>query len=121
MDRFAGQERSAYEHHLTEALWVHQWHNVVDEDLLKRMLRSPDYHARAAATHVLCYWRDRVKDALALLKIQAEDESPRVRLEASALAASSNHQAPRSPSKSSTKRKTRTSPTTTSSTASTRL
>ena len=72
----------AYEHHMTEALWVHQWHNVVDEELLKRMLRSPDYHARAAATRVLCYWRDRVNDPLALLEVQAKDESPRVRLEA---------------------------------------
>jgi len=71
-----------YEHHMTEALWVHQWHNVVDEDLLKRVLRSPDYHARAAATRVLCYWRDRMKDPLALLEVQANDESPRVRLEA---------------------------------------
>src|SRR4029077_11830339 len=25
-----------YEHNLTEALWVRQWHNVVDEELLKR-------------------------------------------------------------------------------------
>ncbi len=72
----------AYEHHLTEALWVHQWHNVVDEAFLKKMLRSPDYHARAAATRVLCYWRDRVKDPLGLLKVQVGDESPRVRLEA---------------------------------------
>lgn len=71
-----------YQHHLTEALWVHQWHNVVNEELLKRQLRSPDYHARAAATRVLCYWRDRVKDPLALLEAQAQDESPRVRLEA---------------------------------------
>src|SRR5947207_4978256 len=71
-----------YEHNMLEALWVHQWMNVVDEDLLKRTLRSPDYHARAAATRVLCYWRDRVKDPLALLEIQAKDESPRVRLEA---------------------------------------
>jgi HEAT repeat protein len=54
----------------------------VNEDLLKRMLRSPDYHARAAATRVLCYWRDRVNDPLGLLDVQAKDESPRVRLEA---------------------------------------
>ena len=73
---------SDYQHHLTEALWVHQWHNVVDEALLKRMLRSPDFHARAAATRVLCYWRDRVSNPLALLEKQAVDESPRVRLEA---------------------------------------
>ena len=71
-----------YEHNLMEALWVHQYHNAVDEPLLKRMLRSPDFHARAAATRVLCYWRDRVHDPLALLKVQANDESPRVRLEA---------------------------------------
>lgn len=72
----------AYEHHVTEALWVHQWVNVVDVDLLKRVLRSPDPHARAAATRVLGYWRNRVPDALALLKAQAVDENPRVRLEA---------------------------------------
>jgi glucose/arabinose dehydrogenase/azurin/lysophospholipase L1-like esterase len=72
----------AYEHHMTEALWVHQWHNVVNTDLLKRMLRSPEPNARAAATRVLCYWRDRVSDVLPLLAVQAVDESPRVRLEA---------------------------------------
>ena len=72
----------AYEHQMLEALWVHQWLNVVDEDLLKRTLRSPDYHARAAATRVLCYWRDRVKDPLALLEAQAKDDSARVRVEA---------------------------------------
>ncbi len=71
-----------YQHNLAEALWVYQYHNVVNEELLKKQLRSPDYHARAAATRVLCYWRDRVKDPLALLKVQATDESPRVRLEA---------------------------------------
>ncbi len=43
-----------YEHHMMEALWVHQYHNVVNVDLLKRMLKSPDFHARAAATRVLC-------------------------------------------------------------------
>src|SRR5262249_50082993 len=72
----------AYEHHLMEALWVHQWHNIVNADLLRKLLRSPDYHARAAATRVLCYWRDRVPDVLSLLRGQAQDEHPRVRLEA---------------------------------------
>jgi putative heme-binding domain-containing protein len=71
-----------YEHHLLEALWLHQSHNVVNEALLKRMLRSPDFHARAAATHVLCYWRDRVPEPLALLHGQINDPHPRVRLEA---------------------------------------
>jgi glucose/arabinose dehydrogenase len=71
-----------YEHQMAEALWVHQWFDVVNADLLKRNLRAPDYHTRAAATRVLCYWRDRVENPLALLKAQANDESPRVRLEA---------------------------------------
>ena len=71
-----------YEHHLTEALWVHQWHNVVNVDLLQRNLRSPNHNARAAATRVLCYWRDRVPAPLDLLKVQVGDEHPRVRLEA---------------------------------------
>jgi glucose/arabinose dehydrogenase/lysophospholipase L1-like esterase len=71
-----------FQHNLMEALWVYQSHNVVNEPLLKQMLRSADFHARAAATRVLCYWRDRVSDPLALLRAQAVDESPRVRLEA---------------------------------------
>jgi hypothetical protein len=71
-----------YEHHMMEALWVHQWHNRVNETLLKRMLRSPEPWARAAATRVLCYWRDRVADPLALLKVQINDDHPGVRLEA---------------------------------------
>ncbi|MCA1684921.1 MAG: HEAT repeat domain-containing protein, partial [Planctomycetia bacterium] len=70
------------EHHLTEALWVHQYHNVVNVDLLKRVLQSPDARARAAATRVLCYQHDRVPDALGLLKALAADPYPRVRLEA---------------------------------------
>ncbi len=71
-----------YEHHMMEALWLHQSHNVVDVELLKRMLHSPDFHARAAATHVLCYWRDQVSDPLELLRVQIADSNPRVRLEA---------------------------------------
>ncbi len=71
-----------YEHHMLEALWTHQWQNAVNADLLKRMLRSPDPRARAAATRVLCDWRDRIPDALALLKAQVNDDHPRVRLEA---------------------------------------
>src|SRR6266568_4930998 len=72
----------AYQHHLMEALWVHQWHNVVDTDLLKRLLRSPEPPARAAAARVLCYWRTRVPEALGWFKSLAEDPSARVRLEA---------------------------------------
>ena len=71
-----------YEHHRMEALWVHQWHNVVNEELLNSLLASKDYNARAAATRVLQHWRDRVKDPLATLAKLVKDEHPRVRLEA---------------------------------------
>ena len=66
---------------MMEALWVQQWHNRVDQ-ALKRMLRSSEPWARAAATRVLCYWRDRVPDAMALLNAQVADAHPAVRLEA---------------------------------------
>lgn len=71
-----------YEHHLTEALWVHQWHNTVNPDLLKNRLASPEPNARAAAVRVALYWRDRVPDMLAIIKTAARDVHPRVRLEA---------------------------------------
>ncbi|MEX0726322.1 MAG: PVC-type heme-binding CxxCH protein [Planctomycetaceae bacterium] len=71
-----------YEHHMLEALWVHQYHNVVNAELLNRMLKSPDFRARAAATRILCYWRDRIPSALDLMREQAADEHPRIRLEA---------------------------------------
>ena len=71
-----------YEHHRMEALWVHQWHNVVNEELLNSLLASKDHNARAAATRVLQHWRDRVKDPLATLAKLVKDEHPRVRLEA---------------------------------------
>ena len=71
-----------YEHNRLEALWVHQWHNIVNLPLLNDVLKSPDHRARAQAVRVLCYWRDRVPNAPVLLKAAAEDEHPRVRLEA---------------------------------------
>jgi glucose/arabinose dehydrogenase/lysophospholipase L1-like esterase len=71
-----------YEHHQLEALWLHQAHDAINEPLLKEVLRSPDYRARAAATRVLGYWRDRVAKPLELLQAQVTDEHPRVRLEA---------------------------------------
>ncbi len=71
-----------FQHNMLEALWVRQQHNVVDQKLLEQMLKSPDYRARAAATRVLCYWRDRINEPLKLLEQQVNDDHPRVRLEA---------------------------------------
>jgi azurin/glucose/arabinose dehydrogenase len=73
---------AAYEHHLLEALWVHQWHNVVNLELLGRVLKSPEPRARAQAVRVIGYWRDRVPSALVMVKAAANDRAPRVRLEA---------------------------------------
>ncbi len=75
------------EHHKLEALWVCQHHNAVNDDtleLLQSVLTSPDYRARAAATRVLGYWRDRLSPevSIGLLRAAANDEHPRVRLEA---------------------------------------
>lgn len=71
-----------YAHHLLEALWVHQHHNVVNEELLATLLQSPDYRARAAAVRVLVVWRERVANPLGLLQKLVDDVHPRVRLEA---------------------------------------
>ena len=75
-------EDSPTQHNLLEALWVKQQHNVVDVPLLKKLLASKEPKARAAATRVLCYQRDRVPDVLTVLETLVNDEHPRVRLEA---------------------------------------
>lgn len=71
-----------YEHHLLEALWLHQSHNSLNKDLLEKVLTAKDPRARAAATRVVGYWRDKLPDAIDLLRRSAGDENPRVRLEA---------------------------------------
>jgi azurin len=70
------------QHHILEALWLHQWHNVVNEPLLRQVLQSPEPRARAQAVRVLGYWSDRVSQPLEALRIAANDSHPRVRLEA---------------------------------------
>lgn len=90
-----------YEHFALELLWLHQQHNAPNLPLLKRVLQSPEYRARAAAVRVLAAWRDdllglpqnfpsgasvasaREKSramALELLREAADDQAPRVRL-----------------------------------------
>lgn len=71
-----------FEHHLLEALWVYQTQNVVESDLLNKLLNADDHRARAAAVRVLSFWLDQVDDALGLLKPRVNDPHPRVRLEA---------------------------------------
>ena len=80
----SGQDKndSLYEHSLLEALWLYQDFDSVKTDLLKKLLVAKDYRARAAATRVLLYWKDRVENSLDLLRERINDDSPRVRLEA---------------------------------------
>ena len=65
-----------------EALWLHQTHNVINAQLLNELLGCQEPRARAAATRVLCYWRDRIDDAEAKLRERINDAHPRVRIEA---------------------------------------
>ncbi len=74
--------KQADAHHLLEALWVHQWHDVVNLDLIKALLKSPEYNARAQALRVVCYQRDRIPNAIDLVVAGTKDEAPRVQLEA---------------------------------------
>lgn len=76
------QDDQDYEHHLLEALWLHQQHNRVDEALLDTVLRAQDPRARAAATRILRTSRHLIDDALDRLAFMAADSHPRVRLEA---------------------------------------
>ncbi len=43
-------------HHLLEALWLHQQHNVRNNQLLNQLLKSPEPHARVAAQTVQHLW-----------------------------------------------------------------
>jgi len=71
-----------YWRQMLEALWLHQSLDDIDVALLERVLACPEPRARAAATRVACYWRDRLRDPLELLRKQVNDSHPRVRLEA---------------------------------------
>ncbi|MBT4692003.1 MAG: c-type cytochrome [Planctomycetaceae bacterium] len=68
-----------------EALWVCQHHNQYDGiglKLLRELLASDDYRARAAAVRVVSFWRHDVPNVFELLRSAVQDVHPRVRLEA---------------------------------------
>ena len=70
------------EHARLEALWTYQSLDVVEPELLGRLLGSDDPRIRAAAVRVLAHWHDRLSDPVALLADRVADDHPRVRLEA---------------------------------------
>jgi mono/diheme cytochrome c family protein len=49
-------KKAEHAHHLLEALWYHQRHNMRDQALLTAVLESPEPHARIAAATVKHYW-----------------------------------------------------------------
>ncbi len=70
------------EHQRLEALWMYQSLDVVETELLGRLLRSTDPRVRAAAVRVAAHWVDRLSEPLGLLAPSVVDDHPRVRLEA---------------------------------------
>ena len=48
--------KAEHAHHLLEALWLHQQHNVQNVALLDQVLKSPEPHARIAANTVKHLW-----------------------------------------------------------------
>ncbi|HEX4000073.1 MAG TPA: PVC-type heme-binding CxxCH protein [Pirellulales bacterium] len=78
----ASTAASELDHQRLEALWVYQALRHVEPDLLRTLLHSTDYHARAAATRVLAAWHADIPDVLALLAERVVDGNPHVRLEA---------------------------------------
>ena len=71
-----------YDRLLCEALWAQQSQHAVDEKLLRQVIASSTFNARAAAMHVVSDERDYLPEALAFLQAGVNDENPRVRLEA---------------------------------------
>ncbi|MCM8530159.1 MAG: c-type cytochrome, partial [Lentisphaeraceae bacterium] len=61
-------------HHLLEALWLHQQHNMRDEALLNSLLNSPIEHARIAAKTVKHFWTNVDSTSGRTVLIHAEEE-----------------------------------------------
>lgn len=84
VQKWAGQfdpNKAEDAHHLLEALWVHQWHDVVNPELLALLLKSPEPRARAQAVRVAIYQRDRLPNALEIMENAVKDANLRVQLE----------------------------------------
>lgn len=82
------QQDPSDEHLLCEALWVQEGFQAVDQELLDRLLAASDFHARAAAVHVLSNLvalgapTEQQTDFVERLAAAIKDDHPRVRLEA---------------------------------------
>lgn len=75
-------EDERYDHHLVEGLWVSWGLNRLDKNILHQVLKSRDFHARAAGVRVLRYTGHQIENQPELLREAAADTHGRVRLEA---------------------------------------
>ncbi|MCH9790373.1 MAG: ThuA domain-containing protein [Planctomycetes bacterium] len=85
LDQWVAQldpQESQVDHHRLEALWCYQTIGVVNESLLREVLKSKEGRARAGGLRVLRYWYPQIKNPLDLLDTAIDDPHPRVRLEA---------------------------------------
>jgi putative heme-binding domain-containing protein len=71
-----------HEHHLFEALGIFETHEVVEPNLLKRLLAAQEPNARAYAAGVVGRWADHLPQSFDLLAPLVHDPHPRVRLAA---------------------------------------
>ena len=81
---FAKQDKksAAYEHLELEVLWLYQSLKQPNIPLLKKVLKSKSYQARAAAARVMRYWKNDIPDYLRQQSFLVQDFHPRVRLQA---------------------------------------
>jgi lysophospholipase L1-like esterase/azurin/glucose/arabinose dehydrogenase len=70
--------KKEHAHHLLEALWVHQQHNVRNGQLLGIVLNSPEPHAQIAAKTVqhLWYTADPTKGSVAVEEVKVTANEP---------------------------------------------
>ena len=62
-------------HHLLEALWVHQQHNVENQDLLELVLNSPVPDARIAARRVERMWENSAAAPVRISDAEGDERS----------------------------------------------
>src|SRR5206468_13042479 len=63
-----------FERDRLEALWAYECVDTIEPALLRQVLASKDYHARAAAIITLSHWAAQIPDALDLLTTAVQDE-----------------------------------------------
>ncbi len=72
-------------HHLLEALWLHQQHNVVNKDLLALVLASPEAKARIAAGTVDQFWSHNAAQPVEAAALEEHASEPVVQPDADAI------------------------------------